>query len=87
MRRFVLLTYIGVGLACFTGCHHWHRKHLASACYSEQCGCGDASYGSFDGMPVPTSQIIQGAPSKVIPLSPAGGIPGPPGPVMPSPRG
>ncbi len=89
MRRVVLLTYIGVGLACFSGCHHWHRKHLARACYTaDACGCGETVSGSFDSMPVATSQVIQGAPTKVIPLSPpATGIPGPPGgPIMPTPR-
>jgi hypothetical protein len=91
MRRFVLLTYIGVALACFTGCHHWHRKHLYRACYTacDPCGCVDAGYGAYDGVAVPTSQIIPAAPGKLIPLSPASGIPGPPGPAAlapPAPR-
>jgi hypothetical protein len=89
MRRVVLLTYLGVALACFAGCHKWHHKCFHRACYNacEPCGCAESISGPIDGVAVPTSQIIPGPPSKVIPLSPSAGIPGPPGSVGSTPRG
>jgi hypothetical protein len=87
MRRLVLLTYIGLTLGCFTGCHHWHRKHAKHAGYAayESCGCAETYQGSFDGLAVPSSQVISAPPSKVIPLTPAPSITAPPAATPPAP--
>jgi hypothetical protein len=78
MRRFVLLTYMGLTLCCLAGCHLCHKKRFAPVYYSEcqPCGCGSS-------IAAPPYSIPQPA-SVVIPLTP-GGIPGPPGVGIPGP--
>jgi len=80
MRRLVLLTYIGLTLACFAGCHRWKEKHFtrSSYNYAEPCGCAESYAGPYDGMPVATAQSFPGAPGKM--------IPGPSGAVISSPQ-
>jgi hypothetical protein len=67
MKRVVRLTYIGVALACFAGCSHWHKKHYARAYAYEPCGCGEAISAPYDGVAVPTTQMMPGPPIKVSP--------------------
>jgi len=80
MRRFVLLTYIGLTLAGFAGCHHCQKRRLAQACYAgcDPCGCAGSIAGPLATVPGPTSVVIP-APPDGIPGPPGGSIPGPPG--------
>jgi hypothetical protein len=83
MRRFALLTYIGLALACFAGCHKCHHKHFLRACSSccEPCGGGEVISGVVEGAPVPSSVILPASPAKGIPI-----IPGPATPQAPNVR-
>ena len=73
MRRFVLLTSVGLGLLTIAGCHHWKQKHFARASYNyaDPCGCGEAYGGAIESVPVATAQGYPLAPGKMIPAPPA----------------
>jgi hypothetical protein len=80
MKRFVLLTSVGLGLLTIAGCHHWRNKHFARASYTyaDPCGCGDVYPGPIEGVPVAAAQSLPIAPGKV--------IPGPPSAVISTPQ-
>ena len=71
MRRFVLLTYICLGLTVVfsAGCHKWHHKHFTRACCNvcEPCGNGESVSGVVEGMPMPSTVILPGPPAKAFP--------------------
>ena len=80
MRRFVLLTSIGLTLACFAGCHQLHQKPLAAACSPgcAPCACEGSTAVALAPIAGRTSVVVPG-PSDGIPGPPGGGTPGPPG--------
>jgi hypothetical protein len=80
MRRFVLLAFVGLGLASIAGCHHWRHKHYARAAYmyADPCGCADVYPGPIEGPPIAAAGSLPIAPAKV--------IPGPPSAVISTPQ-
>jgi hypothetical protein len=83
MRRLVLLSYMGLSLACLAGCHLLHhKKPVAADCCAPvtSCGCEGPIAGPIEPIPgLPPAGVVIPGPPKIIPGPPPLGIPGPPG--------
>ena len=81
MRRWVLLSYMSLTLACTAGCHLCHKKKpLVGECCAPytSCGCEGPIPAPIEPIPAPAGVVISG-PAKILPGPPPAGIPGPPG--------
>jgi hypothetical protein len=69
MKRFVLLTSVGLCLVSTAGCHHWRNKHYARAAYTyaDPCGCADVYPAPIESVPITAAQNLPIAPGKMIP--------------------
>jgi hypothetical protein len=78
MRRVLLLTWVGLTLVCFPGCHHWKKKHLYRSAYvdGDACGCGSSIGGSsyVDG-PAAYDNFVPGPPGPIISAPAKGPLP------------
>jgi hypothetical protein len=68
MRRFVLLTCIGLALVSFPGCSKWKKKHFCRSDYIEGDACGCGGYvggGPVVGAPTAFDAVVPG-PAPII---------------------
>jgi hypothetical protein len=77
MRRFVLLTCVGLALVSFPGCAKWKKKHFYHSAYEgDACGCGGYTAGVPVGAPAAIDTVVSG-PGSVISAPAKGPMPAP----------
>jgi hypothetical protein len=78
MRRFVLLTCVGLALVSFPGCAKWKKKHFYHSAYADAdvCGCGSYTAGVPVGAPAAFDTVVPG-PGAIISAPAKGPMPAP----------